>query len=253
MPCSRIQRQRARATSARCRSAACKLFLKVISYRPKSDKAHCSFTSISFKVRSGRRSRPISAPGCASNREKLPWRGDPALVPSCTHLTAELTPTSKRLSVPRRDAPSISTGSITRSRRSPEQDSSIAHPEKENQCTNTRSSITLWKPLRFKSDGSRIPHSGTRSLCRSRVLTAFPRGPIPDIKDPAMPVRPNGASLLAIWGNGRSCRITVTTTSMVSASGKASAQTLHGGGVHIATCAAGCESQIMALDGLRGE
>ena len=63
MPCSRIQRRRARATSDRCRSAACRLFLKVAPCRPKNRESALRLvrirrlsnsTSVSFKVRSGR-------------------------------------------------------------------------------------------------------------------------------------------------------------------------------------------------------
>jgi SSS family solute:Na+ symporter len=61
---------------------------------------------------------------CVSNGDILPPRGLGAALRlsfhRCTHLTAELTLMSKRSAASRRDAPSISTASITRSRRSPE-------------------------------------------------------------------------------------------------------------------------------------
>jgi hypothetical protein len=98
-----------------------------------------SSTSVSFKVRSGRsatRANIFSA--CASNGDTLPPRGLGAallfLLQRCSHLTAELALMSKRSAASRRDAPSISTASITRSRKSPEYDLGIARPRKmENQ------------------------------------------------------------------------------------------------------------------------
>src|SRR6476661_7661854 len=133
MPCSRIQRRRARATSARCRSAACRLFFKVIPWRSRKRQSELrlvrirrlrSSATVSTKVRSG--CCAIRSSTCSANSssgETLPPRGfGTALLLSCqrcSHFTAELTLTSKRSAVSRRDAPP-STASITRSRRSPE-------------------------------------------------------------------------------------------------------------------------------------
>jgi len=55
----------------------------------------------------------------------------------------------------------------TRSRRSPESDFGIAHPEKENQCPKPRSSITLWESHRFKSAGNRFREALINAAMRS--------------------------------------------------------------------------------------
>ncbi len=83
-----------------------------------------SSTSVSFKVRSGRSAASANIrSACASNGDTLPPRGFGAALrlalQRCSHLTAELTLMSKRAAASRRDAPSISTASMTRSRRSP--------------------------------------------------------------------------------------------------------------------------------------
>jgi hypothetical protein len=58
-------------------------------------------------------------------------RGTLFLLQRCSNLTAELALISKRSATSRRDAPSISAASITRSRKSPEYDLGIAHtPQK---------------------------------------------------------------------------------------------------------------------------
>jgi hypothetical protein len=62
MPCSRIQRRRARPTSARCRSAACRLFLTMIPWRSRKRQSELrlvrirrlrSSATVSTEVRSG--------------------------------------------------------------------------------------------------------------------------------------------------------------------------------------------------------
>src|SRR5262249_13297066 len=92
-------------------------------------------TSVSFKVRSvrsGTRANINSA--CASNGDTLPplvfGAAPRPCLQRCSHFTAELTLTSKRSAASRRDAPSFSTASITRSRRSVEYDLGIARPQK---------------------------------------------------------------------------------------------------------------------------
>src|SRR5215470_13539502 len=65
----------------------------------------------------------------------------------------------------RRDAPSISTTSITRSRRSPEYDLGIAQPPKENQCPKTRSFLPLWESHRFKAIRNRFSAPAPAQRC----------------------------------------------------------------------------------------
>src|SRR6266700_2955369 len=133
IPCSRIQRRRARTTSARSRSAACRLFLRVMSCRPKNRESALrlvrmrrlrSSATVSTNVKSGCSAIIANTrAACFSSGETLPPRGFGAALPlscqRCSHLTAELTLTSKRSAASYRDAPN-STASITRSRRSAE-------------------------------------------------------------------------------------------------------------------------------------
>ena len=141
IPCSRIQRRRARATSARCRSAACRLFFEgdAVSIEKTPERAAAvqirrlrSAATLSIKVRSGCSAIRASICSAYSSRgEMLPPRGFGAALllwcQRCTHFIAELTLTPKCSAASRRDAP-VSTASITRSRRSPEYDFGIAHP-----------------------------------------------------------------------------------------------------------------------------
>ena len=146
-------------------------FLKVTSCRPKNRESALrlvrirrlsSSASVSFKVRSGRSAMSANIRSAyASNGETLPPRGFGAAlrlsVQRCSHLTAELALTSKRSAASRRDAPSISTASITRSRRFTR--IGLWHrptPEKENQCAKTRSFTNLWESHRFNSVGTRF-------------------------------------------------------------------------------------------------
>jgi len=143
MPCSRIQRRRARATSGRSCSAARRLFLKLMPWRTNSRQAALRLpairrlriaATISSSVRSG--CSAISASkqsACFSSGEMLPPVGLAATLPvscqRCIHLTAELALTSKRSAASRRDAP-VSTASSTRSRKSKEQGFGIDRPPK---------------------------------------------------------------------------------------------------------------------------
>ena len=118
IPCSRIQRRRARATSARCRSAACRLFFKrdfvAIQTSPKRVTAGKN-TSLAQLCDALRQSQTPAGDqieigsATTSSGETLPPRGfGAALLLSCqrcTHFIAELTLTSKRSAVSRRDAP----------------------------------------------------------------------------------------------------------------------------------------------------
>jgi hypothetical protein len=104
-PCSRIQRWRPRATSARLRSAARRLFLMVMPWRAKKRDSALrlprirrlrSAETISSSVRSG--CAPMTARicrECFSKGEVLPPRGIGSQVPSsrkcCTYRIAELT------------------------------------------------------------------------------------------------------------------------------------------------------------------
>ena len=108
-------------------------FFKVIPWRSRKRQSELrlvrirrlrSSATVSTKVRSG--CWAIRSSICSANSssgEMLPPRGfGAALLLSCqrcSHFTAELTLTSKRSAVSRRDAPP-STASMTRSRRSPE-------------------------------------------------------------------------------------------------------------------------------------
>jgi len=86
MPCSRIQRRCARATSARCRSAACRLFFTgdVVPTKKRESalllvriRRLSSSTSVSFKVRSGRSATRanIDAARCSNEDEQCGYRG----------------------------------------------------------------------------------------------------------------------------------------------------------------------------------
>ncbi len=126
LPCSRIQRRRARATSARCRSVACRLFLRVMWCRVR--KRHSELRLV--------RVRRLRRPAMVSTRSPAARQLEPTPAPrtppaekrflraasaqrSCSHasaaaiFTAELTLTPN---VRRRDDP-VSTASITRSRK----------------------------------------------------------------------------------------------------------------------------------------
>ena len=110
-PCSRIQRRRARATSGRCRSAACRLFFNgdaVAIEKPKERATAGSNPSLTQLCNSldqsqirlfGTNSRK-SSPRTLPAAKLLPPRGFGAALPSsrqrCSHLTADATLTSKR-------------------------------------------------------------------------------------------------------------------------------------------------------------
>ena len=133
IPCSRIQRRRARATSARCRSAACRLFFKrdvvAVEKTPERAAAGLDPSLAQFCNRLHQSQvRPLGDQIQNLGRELLQRRnasaarlrrGAPALVPALQPLYRRATLTSKRSAASRRDAP-VSTASITRSRRSQE-------------------------------------------------------------------------------------------------------------------------------------
>ena len=129
MPCSRIQRRRARATSARSCSAARRLFFEAdLVPLERSARLHCGCRR-SVACASPRRfhlasnpiagqSEPTESPRAASSGEMLPPVGLAATLPvscqRCSHLIAELALTSNQSAASRRDAPAI-TASSTRS------------------------------------------------------------------------------------------------------------------------------------------
>jgi hypothetical protein len=179
MPCSRIQRRRARATSARCRSAACKLFFEgdVVSAKKPRKRTPAGSNPSLEQLRNDlhqRQVRPFGDQGQYPLRVRFQrrdtssaWlrRRTPVLVPALhpsdcrTHLTL----TSKRSAASRRDThpfqrlrSRVPAGHQNRTLASPT-------PEKENQCTKTRSSITLWESHRFKSVGARFSCTNVHS------------------------------------------------------------------------------------------
>src|SRR6266852_3987572 len=179
MPCSRIQRRRARATSARCRSAACRLFFKgdVVPDEKTRKRAlagsNSSLEQLHKRLLQGQ-IRPLGNECQNPLRVRFQRRytasarlrrRTPALVPALqpfdrrTHTDVE---TLGRL-VPRRalDFHGFDDAfpQVTRIRlwhRPP--------PEKENQCPKTRSSLALWESHRFNSVGNRFSLRSLRKL-----------------------------------------------------------------------------------------
>ena len=133
MPCSRIQRRRARATSARF-LAACRLFFKahIVSIKETLESAptagdtllgHCGERLLDGQIRLFGNREPRSQSECSSNGETLPPLCLGAALPVSLqlrhHRITELTPTLKISAASRRDA-SLSTASTARSRKSVE-------------------------------------------------------------------------------------------------------------------------------------
>ena len=169
MPCSRIQRRRARATSARCRSAACRLFLRVIPWRSRKRQSELrlvrirrlrSSATVSTKVRSG--CWAIRSSICSANSssgETLPPRGFGTALLLSTSAAATLPPNSRS---PRNVQPSrAATHRLQQLRLRVPADhqnrtSASPAPATENQCTKICSSLTLWESRRFKSAGTAL-------------------------------------------------------------------------------------------------
>ena len=140
-PCSRIQRRRARATSARSRSAACKLFFKaeVVPLEKTRERAAAGPNAVPSELSNSffqGQIRLLCNHRHYSFRLLFQWRNatprgfGAALLHSfqrCIHLTTELTLIPKCSAASCRDAPA-STISITRSRRSQEYDLGIGTP-----------------------------------------------------------------------------------------------------------------------------
>ncbi len=110
-------------------------------------KSGCSVTTA--KTRLAIFSRGDTLPPRAFGAALFLWRH------RCSHFTAVLTLTSKRSAASRRDAP-ISTASMMRSLRSPEQAFGIASPRKGESMPTDFSPVTSWESLRFKSVGNRF-------------------------------------------------------------------------------------------------
>src|SRR6266849_8676405 len=166
-PCSRIQRRRARATSARCRSAACRLFFKgdVMTLEEPPQRAPAAANSPFAQRREqflegGIRlffNKPeyqcqmFFQPGCAPPA-RLRRRAacfTPVLPPfnRCAHRNPE----EFRCLVPRHPRCDRFDHALAQICRIGLRHS--LHPPKENQCRQTRSSLTLCESFRFKFTG----------------------------------------------------------------------------------------------------
>jgi len=147
MPCSRIQRRRARTTSARHCSAARKLFFEAdimpIEEPPHRTAAadnptfaHCRNDLIQQSNPAARQSAPAKgrcAPPTARCYPGRFGRNASSSFKRCIHLIAELALTSTHSAASRRDAPA-STSRSTRMRKSSEQGFGIDPLQKSNQC-----------------------------------------------------------------------------------------------------------------------
>ena len=143
MPCSRIQRRRARATSARFCSAAYRVFFEADIVPPEETPyraaaagdpslAHRRDDLIQRQIRllGNQSQQPVRM---FFQRRNTPPVGLAAILPvssqRCSHFTAELALTSKQPAASRRDAPAI-TASSRRNRKSREQGFGIDLPQK---------------------------------------------------------------------------------------------------------------------------
>src|SRR5262245_17418546 len=170
MPCSRIQRRRARATSARCRSSACRLFFEgdTVSAKETRKRTLAGLNPSLEQLRNRLQQSQVRSLGDQGQdpfRMHFQWRnasptslrrGTPALVPAL-HPSDRRTRTNVEAFC--RLAP-----------RHPFHGHDFDHPfpqvtrvglwhrqpRKENQCPKTRSSITPWESHRFKSVGTRF-------------------------------------------------------------------------------------------------
>src|SRR3954447_15675341 len=168
MPCSRIHRRRASATSARCCSAACRLFFEgdAVPVEKPPERAAAGFDPPLAQFRNrfdqgqirlfGNESQDRAGELFQRRNASAAWlrRGAPALAPA-------LQPLDRRTYAHLKSFGRLASRcaarpvSITRSRRSPEAAFGIASPISENQCTKTRSTLTVWESRRVKSDGNR--------------------------------------------------------------------------------------------------
>src|SRR6476646_4695323 len=183
MPCSRIQRRRTRATSARFCSAACRLFLKLTLCRSKKRwralrlpgmPCLAMTARISSRVKSGCLAiRAKIQSECSSNGETLPPLRFGAALPVSLqrwhHRITELTPTLNISAISRRDPP-LSTASTARSRKSVEYGLGIDLAPQANQFPQIRLGDSGWESLRFNADGK------CSSTCYRYVPTSPRRG-----------------------------------------------------------------------------
>src|SRR5215470_7121526 len=180
-PCSRIQRRRARATSARCRSAARRLFFKgdVMTLEEPPQRApagaNAPFAQRCEQFLEGgirlffdqpQDQCPVFLqPGCAPPARL--WRRaagfTPVLPPfnRCAHRNPE----KLRRFVPRRSACNHFDHPLAQIRKIGFRHALI--PPKENQCRQPRSSLTRCESFRFKFAGK---------CCRCKRCIAEPRG-----------------------------------------------------------------------------
>jgi hypothetical protein len=159
MSCAFLQRRRARATSRRCRSAACRAFFKgeITSLEePPNRSAAAGDSSLTHRGNDlvKRQIRPRGDQGQQPFRVRLQRRFAPSArlrfgassivpAPPPSHRRAWAQP--EVLGRLRRDAPD-STASITRSRRSSEYGFGIDRaPQNRNQCLQTRAPIDIWE------------------------------------------------------------------------------------------------------------
>src|SRR5271157_135441 len=133
MPCSRIQRRRARATSARFCSAACRLFFKadIMSIEETLESASTASDAL---LRHGGEDLP---PLCLASAL-------PVSLQRRHHRITELTLSLNISAASRRDAP-LSTASTARSRKSVEYGFGIDLAPQANQFFQTRLSESTWE------------------------------------------------------------------------------------------------------------
>ena len=166
MPCSRLQRRWARATSARFCSAACRLFFKadIVSIKETLESAptagdalfsHDGENLLEGQIRLLAIRAKIQSE-CSSNGETLPPLRFGAALPVSLqrwhHRITELTPTLNISAISRRDPP-LSTASTARSRKSVEYGLGIDLAPQANQFPQICLGDSGWESLRFNVDG----------------------------------------------------------------------------------------------------
>src|ERR1700675_2636038 len=168
MPCSRIQRRRACATSARCRSAACRLFFKgdVVSVEKPPERTAAGFDPPLAQLCNRLNQSQVRLFGNQSQnlggelfqrRNASPARlrrSAPALAPALQPLDRRAHAHLKTFGrlAPRRTSFHSRDYSLTQVPRIRLRHGSAP---KANQCTKTPSSVFLWESHRFKSEGNR--------------------------------------------------------------------------------------------------
>src|SRR5215472_7584613 len=188
-PCSLIQRRRARATSARCRSAACRLFFKgdVVTLEKPPQRAPAGANSPFaqrceqlleggiwlFSNKPQYQCHMFFQPRCAPPARL--WRRAACVTPvlppfnRCAHRNPE----KLRRFVPRRSGCYRFDHALAQIRRIGFRHS-LTLP-KENQCRQTRSSLTLCESFRFKFTGKRCSTGSSRSEPAASVASMSER------------------------------------------------------------------------------